>query len=81
MSSLIDEIFNDKHFPKHPGTGIGDKRIFFLGKEQFYEENGKIYANFTSSEGKSMRYYMYYDKDFNSNQIWTKHLIIGTQFV
>ncbi len=95
-NELIDKVWNDKTFPSHPRKETGrdkdNKPIyqFFIDKDKFYVESDKAYANFTNSEGKSMRYKFHFAK-FNLDQYYTKHnlplkgefevLICGTEFI
>lgn len=94
MSPLIQKVLSDENFPSHPRVKIREEKgkpiyRFFIPPEEFYEENGVVYANFTNSDGKKMRYYFRFGK-YNVDEWCKRHekeltgefemLIVGTEF-
>lgn len=94
MSELIQKVLRDENFPSHPRVQIGSKDgkpeyRFHIAPELLYEQDGKVYAPFVSSDGRSMRYIFRYGK-YNMDNVFERmgkdkkgnfeHLIVATEF-
>jgi hypothetical protein len=94
MTELIKKVLNDENFPSHPRLQIGMKDgkpeyRFHISQDSFYEQDGKVYAPFMNSDGKSMRYVFRYGK-YNMDEVFARigkerkgdfeHLIVATEF-
>lgn len=67
MTPLIERMLKDESFPSHPRIQIGEEKgkpvyRFYIDPETFYQEDGKVFANFVNSDNKEMRYVFRFGK-------------------
>jgi hypothetical protein len=95
MTPLIQRVLADESFPSHPRVQIGEEKgkpvyQFYIPPEEFYQEGEKVFANFTNSDNKKMRYVFRFGK-YNVDKVLERMgkeltygefecLIVGTEF-